>query len=164
MEIERKFLVKEVPDLTNSAYKEIKQLYLSYDPEVRIRKRDNKYFITRKNNGTLIREEVEDEISETAFEVLSGLAQGRTIDKTRYLYPCNGAILELDVYRDELEGLITVEVEFDDIEDVTDFSIPSWFGEEVTSDSRYKNQNLSRLNLSELTELIKGASLSKKKK
>ena len=80
------------------------------------------------------------------------------------MYPCNGAILELDVYRDELEGLITVEVEFDDIEDVTDFSIPSWFGEEVTSDSRYKNQNLSRLNLSELTELIKGASLSKKKK
>ena len=39
MEIERKFLVKKIPDLTNLQAIYIEQGYLSFSPEVRIRKK-----------------------------------------------------------------------------------------------------------------------------
>ena len=50
MEIERKFLVKKLPDNINRyPYQKIEQGYLSYVPEVRIRKSNNKYFLTVKS-------------------------------------------------------------------------------------------------------------------
>ena len=154
METERKFLVKEIPDLTNTAYKEISQIYISYDPEIRIRKSDNNYFITKKSDGTLVREEYEEEISKNTFDILSSLNKGRIVNKTRYLVYINGNVGELDIYHDELYGLVTLEVEFSDLEESNNFVVPSWVSEEVTYDKRYKNRKLSSSELSTIKELI----------
>ena len=43
MEIERKFLIKELPDLSKYDYVDIEQGYLCTHPVVRIRKKNDKY-------------------------------------------------------------------------------------------------------------------------
>ena len=49
MEIERKFLIKKLPeDLSSYAFHDIEQGYLSREPVVRIRKEDDKYYLTYK--------------------------------------------------------------------------------------------------------------------
>ena len=84
MEIERKFLVRELPDLSGVRFSEIKQGYFSIKPERRVRKMDNIYLLTEKGEGDMVREEIEREIDEkTALEYF---AQSKTyiIEKKRY--------------------------------------------------------------------------------
>ena len=57
MEIERKFLIKKLPDLTSYDYLIIEQGYLNTDPVIRVRKQNNKYVLTYKTSGLLSREE-----------------------------------------------------------------------------------------------------------
>ena len=59
MEIERKFLVKELPSLDGVKSSEIMQGYVSTLPEIRVRKLDDKYYRTEKDEGTVVREEHE---------------------------------------------------------------------------------------------------------
>lgn len=145
LENERKFLVKELPDLDSCVFHEIEQGYVSFNPEVRIRKLDNLFFLTHKGDGVQKRPEVETTIDEVAYGIMSLIVQGRLIKKTRYKIPLyDGIVAELDIYHDDLEGLFTVETEFSSDEQADNFVSPSWFGEEITEDLRYKNKNLAR--------------------
>ena len=51
MEIERKFTIKELPDLTSYKYHKIEQAYLNTNPVVRIRKEDDNYYLTYKGKA-----------------------------------------------------------------------------------------------------------------
>jgi len=145
MEIERKFKIKYLPDLSNCKKSEMIQGYLSYNPEIRIRQKGNKYFITKKSDGTLEREELETEINAEVFNILSNLIQDNIINKTRYEMILNpNLIAEIDIYHGIYEGLIVVEVEFKSLEESLIFQAPDWFGEEITDDLSYKNKNLAR--------------------
>ena len=67
-----------------------------------------------------------------------------TVSKTRYEIPIDGGYLaELDIYHGQLEGLMTVEVEFNTVDEALIFKPPSWFSIDVTNDKRYKNTALS---------------------
>lgn len=75
------------------------------------------------------------------------------IEKTRVFVPIEqGYTAELDIYHGFLEGLLTVEVEFPSEEAALEFIPPIWFGEDITSDKRFKNKSLatSQVNLDEL--------------
>ena len=61
-EIEKKYLVNKLPNLSTCKKSNIIQGYISYNPETRIRKIDNSFFITYKSNEFLIRDEDEKEI------------------------------------------------------------------------------------------------------
>jgi CYTH domain-containing protein len=50
----------------------------------------------------------------------------------------------INEFRGNLEGLVLAEVEFASREKSEEFEPPDWFGEEVTEDIRYKNQNLAQ--------------------
>lgn len=148
-EIERKFLVKEVPDLdSKQVYSEIiEQYYLEMNPEIRVRKitdskRHSMYYITIKSDGDLVRDELEFQIYPSVFNQLKAQANDNRIIKTRYYLPCGKYTVNLDVYHSIV--LLTVEVEFRDIEEANSFNPPDWFGEEVTNDKRYKNKNLAK--------------------
>jgi CYTH domain-containing protein len=145
-EIERRFLVKFLPDnLERYLHREINQGYiliLENGLEVRVRKDGERYFQTIKSGYGKIREEIEIEITEEQFKSLWKMTEGKRIEKIRYSIPYGNQIIELDIYRGSLEGFISVEVEFDSPEASEQFIPPDWFGEEVTEDSRYKNQNL----------------------
>ena len=49
----------------------------------------------------------------------------------------------MDVYLERLDGLLTVEVEFDSEVRERRFSPPAWFGREVTGDVAYSNQQMA---------------------
>lgn len=147
-EIERKFIIDKLllPDLSKVDAEDIEQHYLSISEieEVRIRKRDDKYFITVKSNGTLERDEWEVEISQKIFNNLLPATKGRMIIKKRYSIKLSPeCIAEIDIYDGKLKGLILVEVEFQSIRDATSFVPPKWFGRDVTEDARYKNRSLA---------------------
>ena len=146
-EIERKFLVASLPEnLDNYRHEEVIQGYIviSRDgTEVRLRKKGDKYFQTVKSGGGKVRAEYEIEISKEQYEGLWQTTEGKRIEKTRYKIPHDGAVIELDVYGGNLNGLVTAEVEFSSEEASGKFVSPLWFGEEATDDKRYKNQSLA---------------------
>jgi adenylate cyclase len=149
IEIERKFLVAEPPsDLSRWPSSAIEQGYLAVadnGTEVRVRRRDGRAAVlTVKSGGGRQRVEEEIEIEPERFERLWPLTEGRRIEKTRYEIPAaDGAVIELDVYAGDLDGLVVAEVEFESDEKADAFGAPRWFGQEVTDDARYKNQRLA---------------------
>lgn len=145
MEIERKFLVEKIPDLTNVKAIYIEQGYLSFSPEVRIRKKDKKFYMTVKSDGDIAREEYEIEISQNTYDELSSQVKGLILKKMRYEISLNKTdVAELDIY-ENFEDLKLVEVEFIDIDSANNFEIPCWFGDEVTRDKEFKNKNLAKI-------------------
>lgn len=158
MEIERKFLVNANKlDLTNCKNSKLEQYYLSYSPEIRVRKKtydnDVKCFFTYKSDGDMVRKEIEIEVSNDFYNKFKDCAKGRVISKVRYeFYLFKGLVAEVDIYEGDLNGLMVVEVEFASEIDSQDFTnnIPSWFGKEITCDRKFKNKNLSSINIDEL--------------
>lgn len=146
LEIERKFLVNHLPDLEGVDNSDLLQGYLSISPEVRIRRDGNTFYLTKKSDDLLAREENEVEIQSDAFNILSSVVVGNLISKRRYRVPISSSLIaELDVYHEQLSGLVTVEVEFSSEEESASFIKPEWFGEEITFDKRFKNKALSQL-------------------
>ena len=144
MEIERKFLINELPNLNNYPHKKIVQGYISTDPVIRIRQMDDTYCVCVKSQGHMIREEFELNITKEQCDALWPKVEHAPIAKTRYFIPLdNDLTAELDVYKGALDGLLTVEVEFISPLDASNFIPPSWFGEDITHDNRYKNNHLS---------------------
>ena len=52
-------------------------------------------------------------------------------------------MVELDVYAEALEGLLTAEIEFPSLAASEAFSPPAWLGRDITDDARYANQSLA---------------------
>lgn len=150
MEIEKKYLVKEIPfELDSYEKHEIIQCYLNPvqdGVERRVRKKNNKFYYTEKSFGDLVREENEFEISEDNFNNFLNEKVNNPIYKDRYHIPFNNFVIELDVYKDKLAGLITADVEFNSIEESESFKAPNWFDEDITYNKKLKNFNLARLN------------------
>ena len=142
MEIERKFLIKELPgNLDTYPFHLIEQGYLNTDPVVRVRRQDDEYYMTYKGKGFLAREEYNLPLNSNAYEHLLSKADGNIIRKKRYLIPIENSQLtiELDVFEGVFAPLIIAEVEFTSIEEAESFSPPPWFGEDVSHDRRFKN-------------------------
>lgn len=152
IETERKFLIvpdslKQI-DLSNAKSYHIIQTYLSYEPEIRIRRINNSWHTfalkTPKDSIGLSRSELEFPISKVVYEDLVKKQVGQTIYKTRYQFRYEKHDVFIDIYAGDLEKLIVAEVEFDSIEEADKFEPFSWFGKEVTSDKRYKNAGLAQ--------------------
>lgn len=146
MEIERKFMVKVLPSLENIPFKRIRQGYVTLNPELRIRQADDKYYLTKKGEGYLVREEEEFEVSTAEGEEYFSRCENRLVYKTRYYIPYEKYIVELDIYEKKHKGLIVCEVEFESVEDAKSFILPSWFGEEITENREYRNKYLALMN------------------
>ena len=145
-EIERKYLVKQVPEnLASYPFHEIEQGYLCTEPVVRIRRQDEEYYLTYKSKGLMIREEYNLPLTKDAYFHLREKIDGRLIIKRRYLIPLDPYTIELDVFHSPKDDLILAEVEFPSEEDALTFTPPDWFGEDVTNSSLYHNSNLSKL-------------------
>ena len=146
-EIERKFLLESIPvNIDKFEKDEITQTYISFEPEIRVRKIDDKYILTKKVGTGMVRDEPEREIDNDLYVFLTNGMEDRTISKTRYYIPLSAKTkAEVDIYHDKLEGLLIVEVEFKTKEEAINFEVPRWFHTEVTFDEDYKNANLSKL-------------------
>ncbi len=146
-EIERKFLLRGLPAGIAEGIK-IRQGYLSVgEPEVRVRAKGEKFFLTGKSGAGFVRQEEEHEISKEVFEMLWSLTENARIEKTRYEIPGqDGLIWEIDEFQTRsTEGLFLAEVELPDESVVPEIppGIAQVIESDVTNDEMYKNKNLA---------------------
>jgi len=175
MEVERKYRVN--PDAFNPTMfhvehvREMLQTYLvvSDTAEIRVRKdvdvtsKKTTYLYTEKGEGSLVRPEHNQEISETQYLALRAKGTvGNHIHKLRHTVVVEGIVAEIDVYSQQLEGLIVLEIEFNEgslderIAQATNITLPEPLQNiiiaDITEDSRYKNKNL--IQLSSVSDII----------
>jgi CYTH domain-containing protein len=144
IELEKTYLAKYLPDgLKDYSSKEIKDIYIPEKedhPILRIRQRGDKYEITKKQpiHGTDSSEQYEHTIILTKEEFLT-LEQvaGKVVRKIRYYYNNNGIQAEVDVFQDDLFGLVLVDFEFKEIVDKNNFAMPDFCLVDVTQDKYF---------------------------
>ncbi|MGI9608984.1 MAG: CHAD domain-containing protein [Acidimicrobiia bacterium] len=144
-ERERKFLVAAQPDVSGEGTI-LRQGYLAIEGSVSVRVRDagqDGCTLTMKAGTGAVRTELEFEISADQFAAAWPHTGGRSVHKTRHQIPLEDHTVELDVFHDELQGLVMAEVEFDSDEEMSAFEPPDWFGPEVTEDDTYTNASLA---------------------
>jgi CYTH domain-containing protein len=156
-EIERKYLLRELPDIERLAREEaLEVIVLEIDqgwlPGKKLRERLRR---TRRVDGVsyercvklgsgIERIEVEERTSEALFDALWPLTEGRRIHKRRYCVRDVGRLWEIDQFLDL--PLVLAEVELEDA--TVQPELPLWLGRlvarEVTDDSRYTNWQLAQ--------------------
>jgi adenylate cyclase len=142
LEIEVTYLPKQVPDgLLAGSPTRIVDIYLSGEGELltklRLRQRGTKYEITKKvnldPNDLSLQDEYTIPLTEKEFTKLRSIG-GREVVKDRYLTPLGEHMMEIDVFRDRLEGLTVIEVEFKSKAKRDEFLAPDYFGKDVTQE------------------------------
>jgi len=140
-ELERTFLAKYLPNNLEKCFsKEIFDIYLpksSAHPKIRIRKNGDKYEITKK---TAVKEgdyshflEETIKLTDEEFRNLKNI-DGKKIRKIRHDYDYNGQKAEIDVFQDNLSGLVLIDFEFDNKETMDSFKMPKFCLADVTQD------------------------------
>ena len=162
VEIERKFLIR-LPDLEKIAaipgcrVRRIVQTYLAALPGKKVQRRvrlirengRTDYVFTRKENlSGISRIENEWEISKEEYDRYLEEAYSR-LEKTRYAFPWEGHVMEIDVYPyeiggDRLIGRAILEVELGEEEEA--FRIPDFIeGErELTGTKEFTNTGMAK--------------------
>ncbi len=151
MEIEKKYLVRRIPEhLEEYDHSWMEQGYLNQKPVIRIRKTDEKYCFTYKSKReslcaapVCVNHEVELPLTKEAYEHLREKIDGCMIEKTRYRIRYGSYTIELDVFHGKYEGMLLAEVEFPTEQEAQAFVPPDWFGENVSGDYRYTNASLA---------------------
>ena len=149
MEIERKWLLRQLPLLKPESEKWVNQFYLSTEPEIRLRSARYlnapgtwEYFITIKGDGDLTREEIESTIDGRFYLLALDMYNCQEIYKRFLIYTVNDKKVEVSVVLNQ-PNFIYAEVEFASEEEANAYEFP-WqdiVEKEVTYDSEYKMKN-----------------------
>lgn len=143
-EIERKFLVDLSKWGRGGKAIKMEQAYLSVEnyKVVRVRIANDRAFLTIKGNlEGITRDEFEYEIPVDDAKQMMKMRVGYSIRKTRYVEKINDKIWEVDVFEAENKGLVVAEIELGSENE--NFVKPNWVLDEVSTDPRYFNFNLS---------------------
>jgi CYTH domain-containing protein len=164
IELEKTYLVKYLPEgLATFPHKELLDIYIPQNdphPLLRLRKHGDRHEITRKEKvADDVSEMREHTITITAaqFDALAKV-EGKRVHKIRYYYPyytChpelvsgsqkkempkqvrhdkNNYVVEIDVFLDELAGLVVADVEFPTSEAKAEFTMPDFCLVEATKE------------------------------
>ena len=166
-EIELKFGIENMPNFDeyeNIKVYEIVQDYLYKDEFSSIRKRklldlqqeECKYIYTVKTKGDIKNNnsvyEIETTISKEEYDCIQ--SKNNIVKKYRVCIPITDKLIaEIDIYYGNLEGLITVEVEFKNEKDLSVFKKPIWFGDELNK-KVFSNANLSNMSRDEFVNIM----------
>lgn len=153
MEIERKWLLKKLPQQAPKAKYFMEQFYLSLEPEVRLRRAvpngdhavDIPYRMAIKGSGDLARVEIQTPVSEDFYNEARDFVNLETIEKHVLLYDVGGSELSIAVVLTG-KNFIYAEVEFENEGEALAYSFP-WpelIEEKVTYNSEYKMKNVWR--------------------
>ena len=161
IELERTFLAKYIPvGLEKCEFKEILDIYIpenSLHPTLRIRKRGEIFEITKKEviNGADLSEQNEHTISLTRdeFDELAKI-QGKRLHKNRFFYPHENRMAEVDIYLDDLAGLVVVDFEFNSREKMESFTMPDFCLVEVTQDEMIAGGTFAGKNYAEVENTL----------
>lgn len=153
LEIERRWLLKCLP---NNVYKEKREISQHYADDGRYRscttfidnlRTETKYYLTKKttiSHGV----NLEDEVEITGKDFLFGVDKStKSIFKTRYIHDYNGLKLEIDAFHfdDKGSSLYIMEVELKEINQIV--IVPEFIQnciiKEITGEKEYSNYNLA---------------------
>lgn len=153
MEIERKWLLKKLPQQLPKGKYFIEQFYLSLEPEVRLRRAVPNgdyvpkvpYRIAIKGSGDLSRIEIQSPVTEDFYAQAREFVNLQTVEKHLLEYEVDEHELSIAVVLTG-EGFIYAEVEFETEEEALayQFPWPELIEKEVTYDSEYKMKNVWR--------------------
>lgn len=139
MEIEKKYKLSSFPTNLPLIKKSVQeQGYLSVTPAVRIRRETGedgmRYVLCVKGKGTLVREEVEVDLTKEKFEKLQNLLCGPLIRKDYRVYALpDGHKLECSLVDEGTDNsFYYAEVEFSSLEEAEAFVPPACVGEDIT--------------------------------
>ena len=142
IELEKTYLAKYLPEnLPNCERKEVIDVYLpkaSEHPVLRLRKNGDKYVMTKKepvvegDSSEMLEQTIK--LTEAEFKDLNRQLDGRRVSKIRYQYDYNGHVAEIDVFQEELRGLVVVDFEFETVEAKNNFEMPEFCLAEVTQE------------------------------
>jgi len=146
VEIEHKYLVSvaEWNNVQASDCVEIRQGYLQTDPNktIRVRTKGNKAYFTIKGKAVgASRLEFEYEIPVADANELLDKFCSNLVEKVRHYVVHEGKTWEIDVFAGLNAGLIVAEIELNSEEEM--YTLPNWVAENVTSEVKYANSNLS---------------------
>ena len=143
-EIEHKYLVINDSYLQmQTAVREIKQGYLSRNPErtVRVRIVDDKGYITVKGLTNVdIRHEFEYSIPYEDAVMMLEMCVPPIISKKRHLVPYEGHIWEVDEFQGDLSHVVVAEIELKSRDEK--YSLPPFVGADITGNPAYYNSQL----------------------
>ncbi|AWI74152.1 adenylate cyclase [Parazoarcus communis] len=147
IEIERKFLVRDIRFLQDAQGENIVQGYVAKEQgamSTRVRIRADRAFLTIKGPRTgITRDEFEYPIPiADAVRMLSAYCNDRIVRKTRYLVHFHTQTFEVDVFEGKHAGLVVAEIELP--HEGAPIVLPHWIDREVTSDPRFGNFRLAQ--------------------
>lgn len=132
-EIERKYLIKQMPDLNNIKPIRYERYYIrdNVDNQVRVQKKDEKFELeTKAKINDIEYKKEKQEITEQEF--LKLIKECKTvIIRDSYLINENPNIT-IKIYHGKYEGLIRAEIEFNNEYEYNNFKIPKWFGKDIS--------------------------------
>lgn len=155
-EIERKFIVKSMPDLTGKIPVFYERYYLRIEPNIeeRIQKRGDKFEKEIKYKiSDLISKKEKLEISKKQFEELKKIAI-KYIQREGYKISDEPNV-SIKIYHGDFEGLIRAEIEFKSENEAKNFQPLDWMGKEITKSQLGRDSQLVRLNKEEFKNLLK---------
>ncbi len=154
-EIERKFFVATMPDLSGKEPIPYERYYLRREGgvEERIQKKGDAYEYERKEKISDLQHKKETRaISQEEFESLR-LGVGDAIIRDGYMIS-NNPDITIKIYHGKHEGLVRAEVEFDSLEEAQAFVPPEWLGKEITGTPLGKDSGLLDLNEEQFKEML----------
>lgn len=156
LENERRFLITECPDLSKITFRLIEDLYIS---ESRLRLRSITHADGQQQAFKFCKKYPSDDIGSGAIvnvyltadehRTLSQLP-GRRIRKRRYSLDFAATTFSLDVFEDQLAGLVLCEVEAASAASLELIVAPTWAQYEVTDDPFFTGGNLVNISASVL--------------
>lgn len=155
-EIERKWKVKTMPDLTGLKPLSDERYYLFADETVSLRfqQRGDRFELERMEAiGELTRNQAKLAIGAAEFEALKKVAKGPLL-RDSYLIRAADPQITLKIYRGLFEGLIRIEVEFTSLDQAKAFVPPDWFGIEMTDSPLSFDSKLVNMTREEFRELL----------
>jgi adenylate cyclase len=145
-EIERKFLVKTIPDLSKVKKIEYERyyLYVGKGIELRIQRKSEEYELERKvATGNLSRTSDVCPLSKEEFDLLKKLSD-KSIIRDAYQISDKPDI-SIKIYHGDYEGLVRAEFEFESEEEAKTFVPPEWCGKEITDSDLGRDSRLMGL-------------------
>jgi adenylate cyclase len=161
LEIELTYLARQIPvDIVSAAGQELVDIYVPEDvdfPQLRIRKKDNQYEITKKSplkHGDLSAHYEETILlNEAEYQVLSQVSS-RKLEKRRFSSSAGSYTIELDIFHGDLTGLVLIDFEFKTMDDKAAFTPPAFCLLDVTQEKLILGSHLAGKSYADIEPML----------
>lgn len=155
-EIERKYLIKQMPNLKTIKPIRYERYYINnnIDNQIRVQKKDEKFELETKIKISDIEYKKEKkEITEQEFLKLIKECK-KVIIRDSYLIN-EKPNTTIKIYQGTYKGLIRAEIEFNNECEYNNFEIPEWFGKDITNTELGMDAKLIKLDRKGFLEILR---------